>query len=29
MMGATGSAQTVESKPTRLRKPVQPPEPEL
>jgi hypothetical protein len=29
MMGATGSAQTVEPKVTRLRKPIQPPEPEL
>jgi hypothetical protein len=29
LYGATGTAQPVESKPTRLRKPVQPPEPEL
>jgi hypothetical protein len=29
IMGATGSAQTVESQVIRLKKPVQPPEPEL
>ena len=29
MMGVTNSAQTVETKVTTLRKPVQPPEPEL
>jgi hypothetical protein len=29
LYGVTGSAQTVEPKVTRLRKPVQPPEPEL
>jgi hypothetical protein len=29
IMNATVSAQPVESKPTRLRRPVQPPEPEL
>jgi hypothetical protein len=29
LYGATGTAQPVESKPTRLYKPIQPPEPEL
>jgi hypothetical protein len=29
IIGATGSAQTVESQAIRLKKPVQPPEPEL